>query len=410
MTGLLLGLLSIAQAGVLSTYGGGEVGSAGNAGTTVRSPLAAWHNPAAMRTPRIEESIEWLYGVHRFTVDGDEIDVTDDANGLLIGAVVNGYWFRVPALNIGIATYLPMAGPFSWKEPPEGKKNTAPTPRVPRYTDELNRLEIALASNLWITDGLSIGVGVDVSTEIETLTIAAVEDIDKPEEAKKAQDIRITPTFHPYVGVMVVAGEPGSPGLRLAVVARTARQMHDFGRSSVKLFTLDAVYRHEYFRHQAPRSVTLGTAIVCPAGFELRADSTYAAWSEVVGPYGDDLGAAWGDTVNLRLGVVGDWEDISVQLGHAIEPSPMRQVPAGTAYLDAPARTWTAGLSRVLVRPGAREIRLLLGLQRTRFQPTTPADPSGARHRFDGALTAVRVGIDLGHKGALKGALWSKSQ
>jgi hypothetical protein len=410
MIALLLATLSVSQAGVLTTYGGGEIGSAGGAGATVRSPLSAWHNPAAMRTPRIEQSLEWLYGAHRFTENGKELQVTDDANGIILGAVVGGYWFRVPAVNIGIATYMPLSGPYAWTEDPATAEHTRPTTQVPRFADELDRLEVALASNVWITDWLSVGFGVDASAEIETLTIAAVEDIEKPEDSKKAQDIRITPTFHPYAGLLVVTGAPGEPGLRLGLVARSAREMHDYGRSNVKLFELDVLYRHEYIRHQAPRSVTLGTALVCPAGFELRADSTYAAWSEIVGPYGEDVGDSYGDTMNLRLGLVRAWEDTSIQIGHAIDPSPLRQVPAGTAYLDAPSRTWTAGLSRVLVRPGRRVLRLLLGIQRTRFQPRTPADPSGATRTLDGSLTAGRIGIELGHRGAPKGALWSKSR
>ncbi len=410
MTGLLFTMLSMAHAGVLSTYGGGEIGSAGGAGATVRSPLSAWHNPAAMRTPRIEESLEWLYGSHHFEVDGEELDVTEDANGLLLGAVVGGYWFRVPAVNIGIATYLPLSGPYAWTADPIQAERNAPTPQVPRYADELNRLDIAVAGNVWITEWFSVGMGVDVSAEVEVKTIARIEDIEKPNESKKSQDAAITPTFHPYAGVLVVTGDKGTPGMRLGLVARSKREMHDYGVSKVKLFDLEARYRHEYFRHQAPRSVTLGTALVSPSGFELRADSTYAFWSEVTGPYGEDLGGAFGDTMNLRLGLVGNWEDISVQVGHAIEPNPMRQVPAGSAYLDAAARTWTAGLSRVLVRPGRRVLRLLLGFQRTRFQPHAPMNPTGPDRSVDGWLTAGRLGIELGHKGEPKGAVWSKSK
>jgi len=410
MTSLLFTILGVAQAGVLSTYGGGEIGNAGGAGTTVRSPLSAWHNPAAMRTPRIEQNVEWLYGSHRFEVDGKEIDVSDDANGLILGAVVGGYWFRVPAVNFGVATYLPLSGPYAWKEDPIQADRNAPTPQMPRYADELNRLDIAMAGNVWITDWLSVGVGVDVSTEVEVVTTARIEDIDKPNDAKKAQEASITPTLHPYAGVLVVTGEEGTPGLRLGLVARSARQMHDHGVSKVKLFELEARYRHEYVRHQAPRSVTLGTALVSPSGFELRADSTYAFWSEITGPYGEDLGGAMGDTMNLKLGVVGNWEDVSVQVGHAYEPNPMRQVPVGSAHLDAAARTWTAGLSRVLVRPGRRVLRLLLGFQRTRFLPHKPLNPTGPQRMFDGALTAGRLGIELGHKGTPKGALWSKSR
>jgi hypothetical protein len=409
MTGLFLSIMAVAQAGVLTTNGGGEIGSAGGAGATVRNPLSAWHNPAAMRTPRIESSLEWMHGAHNFEADGEAIDVTDNTNGVILGTVVGGYWFRVPAVNIGIATYLPLSGPYSWHNVPIQAERTRPTPQVPRYADELNRLEVAIAGNVWITSWLSVGFGLDASSEIETLTIAQVEDLNKPEESETAQDITIKPTFHPYAGLLVTAGDPGEPGLRLGLVARTARQMHDFGTSNVKLFDLDVQYKHSYYRHQAPRSLTLGTAVLCPNGFELRADSTLGLWSEVDGPYGEDLGAAMRDTINLRLGAVKTWDDLSVQLGYGIDPSAMRQAPQGSAYLDAPTRTWTAGLSRVLVRPGRRVIKLLLGVQRTRFQPRKPLS-NGQRYDFDGWLNAGRMGLEIGHKGVPKGALWSKSK
>ncbi len=405
---LLACLLSSAHAGVLSTYGGGAVGSAGNAGATVRSPLAAWHNPAAMRSPRIEESAEWVYGQHRFRHNKKTLPVTPDANGMLLGAVVGGYWLRLPEVNVGLATYLPLAGPYSWLEEPEGWRKTLPSPEVPRYADELNRMEVALAANAWLTPWLSVGIGVDASADVETITIAELDDIDKPETAKKAQEVTIRPTFHPYAGLLVTAGEADGQQLRLGLIGRTARSMHDYGESGVKILLLNAVYAHNYRRHQAPRSVTMGASIDGIGPLEIRAESTWAEWSEMTGPYDDDLGEAWRDTMDLRLGVEAKWSQFSLQAGHRIEPGPLRQVPVGTAYLDGAARTWTAGLKRQVAETRQRQVHLILGVQRTHMGGEVVPDPSGTLRRFSGTLTAGRVGVEIGHKGQPKGAFWSK--
>jgi hypothetical protein len=216
--------------------------------------------------------------------------------------------------------------------------------------------------------------------------------------------VSIRPTFHPFFGLVATAGKPDTLGFRLALVGRTAREMHDYGESSVKLLLLDAIYKHDYTRHQAPRSATLGTALscptnLCPVDLDFRTDITYAAWSEVVGPYSEDLGSAWQDTVSIRLGLEARWEKTALQLGHGFDPSPLDHVPAGTIYLDAPSRTWTAGLSQVIAEPGARDVRVLFGLHRTRFQPGIAPDPSGREHVFGGHFTAVRLGLGIGHPG-----------
>ncbi len=405
---LLAGLLGSAQAGVLSTYGGGTVGSAGNAGATVRSPLAAWHNPAAMRSPRIEESLEWVYGQHRFRHNGRSIPVTPNANGVLIGAVVGGYWLNLPEINLGLVSYMPLAGPYSWLEQPEGWAKTASSPQVPRFHDELNRMEVAIAANGWLTPWLSVGVGVDASVDVETLTIAQLDDIADPESAKKAQDVVIRPTFHPYAGLLVSVGEADAEQLRLGLVGRTARSMHDYGVSTVRILALDAVYAHNYRRYQAPRSLTLGAALDGLGPLELRAESTWAEWSEMTGPYDEDLGLAWRDTMDLRLGVEAEWAEFAIQAGHRFEPAPIRQVPVGTAHLDGVARAWTVGFKRLVAQTRQRQMYLVVGLQRTRIGGGVVPDPTGQQRRFSGTLTAGRVGIEIGHSGEPKGAFWSK--
>jgi hypothetical protein len=405
---MVLGLLGLAQAGVLSTYGGGVIGSAANTGAAASSPLSAWHNPAAMDTPRIEESVEWLYGQHRFKHNGSALSVTDDANGLLLGAVINGYWARVPAVHIGIASYLPTAGPYAWSEEPEGWAKTDPSPQLLRYSDELNRMEVAVAMNAWVSPWLSIGVGLDASANVETITIAALDDISEPESARKAQEVGIEPTFFPYAGLLVTAGDPDEQQLRLGLIGRSARSMHDYGSSTVQIITLNAVYQHDYRRHQAPRMVTLGAAMDGLGPLEIRAESTWAEWSEIPGPYGESLGGAWRDTVDLGLGVQGAWPGFSVQAGHRITPSAARAVPKGTAHLDGTSRTWTIGLKRELAQTRQRLLHVVLGLHRTQIDGGLLPDPSGAEHRFGGTLRAARVGIEIGHKGQRKESLWSR--
>ena len=406
----LLTLVGLAQGGVLATYGGGAVGSAANTGAAASSPLSAWHNPAAMDTPRIEESVEWLYGQHRFRHNGAALSVTDDANGVLLGTVVNGYFINIPQVHMGLATYLPVAGPYAWDEVPEGWEKTAPTPQLLRYKDELNRMEVAVAMNAWLTPWLSVGLGVDASADVQTITVAALDDINAPETARKAQEVGITPTFHPYAGVLVQVGEEDAQQLRLGLVGRTARAMRDFGESGVQILALNAVYAHDYRRHHAPRSVTLGAAVAGLGPLELRAESTWAEWSEITGPYGESLDPAWRDTMDLAVGLEGSWDGVAVQAGHRITPSAARQVPLGTAHLDGRGSTWTLGLKRQLVESRQRLIHLIVGLQRTRVDGERLSDPSGAFHRFGGTLTAGRVGLEIGHKGVRKEAVWSKSE
>jgi len=407
MLSMLL-LIGTAQAGVLSTYGGGTVGSAANTGAATSSPLSAWHNPAAMDTSRIEESVEWLYGQHRFEHNEAPMFVSDDANGLLLGAVVNGYWMRLPQVHMGLAAYMPLAGPYAWTSDPEGWEKTAPTPQMPRYHDELNRMEVAIAMNAWVTPWLSVGAGVDASSDVYTTTVAALDDIDAPEEADKAQEVGITPTFHPYAGLLISVGEEDAQQLRLGLIGRTARSMHDYGMSEVEILSMNAVYAHDYQRHHAPRSVTLGAAVDGIGPLELRAESTWAEWSEITGSYGDSLDPAWQDTMDFAVGVEGQWTGFSVQAGHRISPSAARVVPIGTAHLDARSSTWTVGLKRELIQTRQRLISLVIGLQKTSFAGEYLPDPSGSLHRFGGTLTAGRIGIELGHKGQRRSSIWSK--
>jgi hypothetical protein len=338
--------ISTAAAGVLGTYGGAAV--PGNAGVAAPSTLSSWSNPAAMRSEKVDGSAEYLLGRSTFGLDGQELSPSYDTDGLLLGVVVNGYWLRLPRTYAGLSVFMPRKGPFSWYEVPPEDETYPATPHVPRFESELDRLDLAGAVSAdLVRERLAVGLGFDVSAEVETYTFVEVEDADVPEEAGKGQAVTISPTFHPYLGLW------GSVGpLQLGLVGRTERKMHDFGATYVDVQGLEVLYRHEFIRHYAPPSVTLGGAVSMGEGLSVRAEGSWERWSGAVDPFGEPLG--WSDTVTGRAGLEWTRQRLWASGGYGFDPG---NAPNGL-MLDGLSHAATLGagwrFDRVSVQAGLR--------------------------------------------------------
>ncbi len=404
-----LGWIAGVAAGPLATYGAGTAGDAGNAGAASQDPHAAWYNPAAMDSAKVDESAAWLFGTSQFSVDGQEVQVitptqedpplgTTPTNGLMLGLVVNGYWFRVPRVNLGMTAFLPVTGAFSWTEIPEAVGDESPPPQIPRYQDQLNRLDLVLAANVWLTDQVALGAGVDFGADIETLTYVELEDVSDPDSASKAQDVAIRPTLHPYAGLFVKLGSPETVPVQLGLVGRSARQMDDYGTTYTNLAGLKVLYSHGFVRHYAPPRLTLAGAIQPVEGLSLRAEATWEGWSRAVDSLGQPLEESWRDIVTGRVGLVyqrGSW---TAAAGYGFDPGAALSIPADSLIVDGPSHALNAGLGvDLFTLEEGGILSAHLGGRFRGFPSRELLDATGGAHTFSGRIWAVSVGVGLRH-------------
>lgn len=387
-------LLATAHAGVLDTWGAGEIGAAGNAGAAADGPHAAWYNPAGLRAEQVDASAELAWGSAGFTLDDTELEA-EGTSGALLGLQLNERGLGLPTANLGVVLMLPFAGPYTWHDPSPPVLDRAPEPNVPRYSSDLSRMEVVLGANTWIGEHFAVGLGADVSSSFVTLTFVEIDDFDAPEESRKGQDEVIKLTFHPTMGLLVALGDPESVHGRLGLVGRTSRKMDDSGLSSAEMLGATFVFRHHYVRYYAPPSLTLGGELVPLEPLSLRAEASYEAWSQAVGPYAEPLGDGWRDVVTVRTGARLALGRMRLLAGFGYDPGPAERIPAGTLHVDGSSYALTGGLGAVVARPAeGRSVVVHTGLTSQRFTPTRLRGDDGA-HTFEGSLLGLRVGVSL---------------
>ncbi len=386
---MILLLLCTALAGPLSHWGAGESGFSA-ATATDDGPYAAWTNPAAMQTDRIESSVDLVAGSASLDVDGAPV-YAQAAPGLSVGATLNGYFANVPAAHLGIALHLPVVGPYGWSAEPEAIPDTTePLPQVPRFSQDLTRLEAAVAGNIWVADSLSIGFGVDVSASIETLTDVIIDDLAAPEDALRAQDVTIKPTFHPYLGIIGIIGDQDQTHVRIGALGRTGRRLKDFGTSNLLFGSGAFVYRHNFVRFYAPPTGTLSVDLRVPGTASFRAETSLEAWSVAPGPYGEDLGESWTNSVVTRVGLRGDFAPVHPMIGYSYDPGPAAGIAPNSLHLDGASHVFTGGLGARVFDQDGQSMDVHAGAL-WRLFPESQLQG----HSLNGHLAGVRAGMTM---------------
>jgi len=405
MTLLLALFVGSAHAGVLETWGGGEIGSAGNAGVATSDAHSAWYNPAALDAENFDATTEIVYGNAEFSVSpakGKTVEpYSANSRGVLLGVGLNNYWLGLPRSNFGLSLFLPAKGPFSWYDPEDALKDEPASATLPRWSSELSRLDAAVGGNYWLTDHFAIGAGVDISATFVTLTFIEIDDfydLDDPDAARKGQDVTITPTFHPTVGMVAIAGDPDGAHARIGLLGKTARWMDDSGTGYVKLFSggENLIFQHHYYRYYAPPTLTLGVNVRPVESLSVRAESSYGAWSRAHGPFYEDLSKDWSNTVTARLGAKVSVDRVRILGGYAYDPSPVRTIPRNTLIVDGPSHSLTAGLGAVVRTMDERNLTAMIGMRSQRFASTTIEAKGAGNPEFEGGLLGFRAGLGWG--------------
>ncbi len=397
---LTLMAISSARAGVLDTWGGGEIGAAGNAGVATGGPHGAWYNPATLDADRFDALAEVVYGNAEFSVEpakGRAVEpYSAGSRGVLLGIALNNYWLGLPKSNLGVSLYLPASGPFSWYDPEDTFKDGVPNATVPRWSSDLSRFDAAVGGNYWLADRFAVGAGVDISATFITLTFVEIDDLDNADDARKGEDIKIVPTFHPALGFVGIIGDLDGAQVRVGLMGRAARWMEDRGTTFVSVLGGDFLFRYHYYRHYAPPTVTLGVDVRPVEPLSIRAEASYEAWSNAHGPFFEDLSADWTDTVTFNMGAKVSVDRVRMMAGYAYDPGPAQSIPRNTLHVDGPSHSLTAGLGAVLKRVDERCLTALIGGRSQRFVPHTLAARGAGDVDFEGGLLGLHAGVGWG--------------
>lgn len=389
-------LVLAARAGTLATWGAGEVGHAGNAGVAADGPHAAWYNPAAMAGEGPEVSLELVWGAADFEIDGETAGVTDPTRGLLIGSVFSGRPMRLPWLHLGVTTFFPFGGPYRWDESAE------PGPEMPRFEDELTRIDMAAAAGAHLGERLSVGVGADLGRDVETEAWITEPDDGDPEGVDWSQAMRVRTRAFPFAGAIAVIGDPGGRRLRVGLVGRTSRSMREEGTTYIDRLDVSALQRRSFVRFQAPASLTFGAEGIPGDRLSVRAEGSWERWSYAVDSRGDPIGDAWTDTLTFRAGIRAVAAGWAVLGGVGLDPGPATRVPDGSSIFDGPSYSATVGLSAPIIHLGRKgagpPLRATLGGKLTEFPTSTLAGVDGS-HSFHGTMLGGRLGVTVGNRG-----------
>ena len=393
-------LLAPAEAGVLGTWGGGEIGAAGNAGVATSDAHSAWYNPAALHAENFDATGEIVYGNAEFSVippkGQSETPFAANSRGALVGVALNNYWLGLPRSNFGLSLYVPAKGPFSWYDPEDALQNEEPNVTLPRWSSELSRLDAAVGGNYWLNDHVAIGLGADISATFLTLTFVEIDDLDDADAARKGQDVTITPTLHPTAGLVVLAGDPQGPQVQIGLLGRTGRWMDDSGTTFIQMMGGSFVFKHHYYRYYAPPTLTLGVDVRPVDALSLRAEASYESWSRAHGPFFEDLSGDWSNILTPRLGVRVSVDRVRILGGYAYDPSPARSIPRNTLHVDGASHALTAGLGAVLNTVNERNLTAQIGVRSQRFGSQTLSGKGTRDVELEGSLLGFRAGIGWG--------------
>jgi len=366
MTIIVLGLLPAdsAFAGIEDSIGLGTRATAmGGALTSQPGDFSAtYYNPAALspggdhadEAGFVDLSFGFVFArpvLDITALDGADVEPvteTPDSMGLLIGTRFDlGTVFNLSGLNVGVALYLPPDF-FRWTIHPDDQVQWL------FHSDRSQVIGIHAGMGYRITDWLSVGAGLRVLFDTQTLTLGRVTDTRLEEgpdgesslgvSTQLGEDVKVFGRVSPTAGLLVTP----TPALTIGLTFRGETFVDDWGYTRIQGVPGlgDLGYNHHFAHYYQPLQVAFGASYQL-ASVSLSAEATYRRWSEGSttnlntfgeGQFGDTLTPAAGMSWHFKPGM-------DLMAGFQYVPSPFDNFGGPTNLLDNDRSVFSTGMS-----------------------------------------------------------------
>lgn len=362
-----------AHAGASDTVGLGPREMAiGNSSTAQPSNHAAYYNPATIPfdaegpAEGTEDGIEiaFVYAhpmmYARRRSDGVSLPLADDPHdtvGVSVGSRLDlGSVVGVEGLGLALSVYVPGDDIFRWSiHPDESVQWLFLTDR----TDHLGiHLGLAYRPMPWAR-WLSMGVGLRVLFDAETLTTGRVEKVTSTKDpdtgetkldvtTQLGEEVRVVTRVAPVAGVMLQPMEELSIGL----VYRGKISVDDWGWTRVQGVpgSGDLGYVHRFNHYFSPHTLELGVSARIHPELILHGSLAYGRWRDALTTNAAELGPGrFGDTFTPSLGV--SWrpvDPLELRAGYRYVRSPFDNLGGPTNLLDNDQHVVSGGAALAL--------------------------------------------------------------
>jgi len=415
-----------ARAGVEDTYGLGPRAMALGGSYAARPGdfAAAYYNPGGLvpggareeRGGFFQLSLAYLYAVPSLYVtgaDGGELETppVPTSTGVVLGSRFSvGQPFDLDGLNMGLSVYVP-EHLFRWTIRPDDDVQWA------LLTDRTQVVSANASLGLRVTSWLSIGAGLRVMFDVQTLTRGRVTSIEYDEETGKVRthtelgtDAQVFGRVAPLAGVLVTPVDE----LRLGLTYRHESYVDDWGDTRIRDVPIlsNMGYTHRFAHYFEPTQVTLAAGADVTPELDVSLDVTWARWSRALSTNQNAQNSpVWGDTWTPAAGA--RWranQALSLLGGYRFQKSPLGNFGGPSNLLDNDRHVVSLGLESELERwlvPGldatanlALEQILLVERSETkdyrRFESDAALEknPGYPSYVYGGRVTAISFGLE----------------
>lgn len=340
----------LARAGVEDVFGLGPRAMALGSSYAARPGdyAAVYYNPAGLapgatpdRTGGFADlSLAYVYAHPTLRVtgaNGAEVPTPGepDTNGAILGARFSvGQPFGLEGLNMGFSAYVP-DHLFRWSIYPDDD---------PQWALLMDRTQVVSAHTALayrVTPWLSLGAGLRILFDVQTLTRGRVTGVEYDDQTGKVvthtelgTDAQVFGRVFPLFGALVTPSE----GLRLGLTYRHESYVDDWGDTRIRevplLFNMG--YSHRFAHYFEPTQVTLAAGLDLTDSVDVSFDLTWAQWSRALSTNRNTFGSAvWGDTLTPAAGA--RWRAArgwSLLGGYRFQKSPLDNFGGPSNLLD----------------------------------------------------------------------------
>ena len=415
-----------AHAGVEDTFGLGPRAMALGGSYAARPGdfAAAYYNPAGLARGGsqgehggfFELSAAHLFAAPRLYVtrsDGSELETPGEptTTGVLVGSRFSlGQPFDLDGLNMGLSVYVP-EHLFRWSIRPDDDVQWA------LLTDRTQVVTANASVGLRLAPWLSVGAGLRVMFDVETLTRGRVTDVAYDPETGKVRthtvlgtDARVFGRVAPLAGVLVTPRDD----LRLGLTYRHESYVDDWGDTRITDVPIlrHMGYTHRFAHYFEPTQVTAAVSADLAPTLDVSADLTFSRWSRALSTnHNAQFSPVWGDTWTPAVGV--RWaahRALGVLGGYRFQKSPLGNYGGPSNLLDNDRHALSLGLESALegwLTPGfdaklnlAIEHVLLVERSETKDYRRFESDaaladnPGYPSYVYGGRLLAISLGLE----------------
>ncbi|MBK7581949.1 MAG: outer membrane protein transport protein [Myxococcales bacterium] len=385
---------------------------------------AAYYNPAGLAPGGeradhggfFELSLGYLYAAPKLHVtasDGRELETpgVPTSTGVFLGTRFSvGQPFDLDGLNMGLSVYVPERL-FRWTIRPDDDVEWA------LLTDRTQVVSANASIGYAVTPWLSLGAGLRVMFDVQTLTRGRVTSVEYDEASGKVRthtvlgtDSQVFGRVAPLFGVLVTPTDT----LRVGLTYRHRSYVDDWGDTRIRDVPIlsNMGYTHRFAHYFEPSQLTLALGADLSDSVDVSVDVTYAAWSQALSTNHNAFNSpVWGDTVTPAAGA--RWranQALSLLGGYRFQKSPLGNFGGPSNLLDNDRHVVSVGLESELsnwLHPSlgatatlALEEILLVSRSETkdyrRFQSDSQLqkNPGYPGYDYGGSVMAVSFGLE----------------